>query len=337
MNINAMTQPEADAPILELHDLTVRLGAQPDAPTLIEGIELAMRPGETLGLVGESGSGKTTLGMSLMRLLPPLLDKGLSGQILYHGRDMATMNARDLSAIRGAEISMILQDPMASLNPVFSIGTQLKEGLRKHATGQGSVHDRAVRALDDVRIPSPQTRLTNYPHQLSGGMRQRVVGAISLARAPKLLIADEPTTSLDVTIQYQFLDLLKDLQHRLGMAMLFITHDFGVVARMCDRVAVMYAGQIVEQGPVRDIFSRPAHWYTRALLDSVPRVNTKPRRLPTITGSPPTVASRPEGCRFHPRCANAQSRCKQSPPLADIRDGHAARCWFPVGSERRPV
>lgn len=321
-------------PLLEMRDVSVRVGRNPDAPALIENIDLTIRPGETLGLVGESGSGKTTLGMALMRLLPPLLDKGLSGEILYEGRDVAKFGKHELAAIRGGEMSMILQDPMASLNPVFSVGNQLKEGLRKNATGEGTLHERALKALENVRIPSPEARLGNYPHQMSGGMRQRVVGAISLTRAPKLLIADEPTTSLDVTIQYQFLDLLKDLQTRLGMAMLFVTHDFGVVAKMCDRVAVMYAGQIVEEGPVREIFARPAHWYTRALLDSVPTVDTRLDRLPTIPGSPPAVDARPQGCRFHPRCANAQARCTTAPDTVAVAPGHTARCWFPLDAQR---
>ncbi|MAN77894.1 MAG: dipeptide/oligopeptide/nickel ABC transporter ATP-binding protein [Rhizobiales bacterium] len=321
------------APLLEMRDVSVRLGRQPDAPALIENVNLAIQAGETVGLVGESGSGKTTLGMALLRLLPPLLDKGLSGEILYQDRDIARLGKNELAAIRGGEISMILQDPMASLNPVFSVGNQLREALRLHATASGSLEERAVAALESVKIPSAQARLANYPHQMSGGMRQRVVGAISLTRAPKLLIADEPTTSLDVTIQYQFLDLLKDLQRRLGMAMLFITHDFGVVARMCDRVAVMYAGEIVEQGPVRDIFARPAHWYTRALLDSVPTLDTALDRLPTIPGSPPTVGARPAGCRFHPRCANAQPQCRTAPPTVTLGAGHTARCWFPLGAQ----
>jgi len=322
------------APLLTMRDVSVRLGRKSDAPAVIENVDLSIYPGETVGLVGESGSGKTTMGMALMRLLPPLLDQGLSGQILYQGADIAKLGARELTDIRGSEISMILQDPMASLNPVFSIGTQLKEGLRRYATQKGSLEQRAVKALESVRIPSPEARLRNYPHQMSGGMRQRVVGAISLTRAPKLLIADEPTTSLDVTIQYQFLELLKDLQRRMGMAMLFITHDFGVVAKMCDRVAVMYAGQIVEQGPVRDIFRRPAHWYTRALLDSVPSVSADLKRLPTIPGSPPTVGARPSGCRFNPRCPNAQERCQMEPDRLMVGSGHVAKCWFPIQSER---
>lgn len=324
----------ADKPLLEMRNVSVRLGRAADAPALIENIDLKIRPGETVGLVGESGSGKTTLGMALMRLLPPLLDEGLLGEILYDGEDLARLKASELARIRGGEISMILQDPMASLNPIFTVGNQLKEGLRLHATAKGSLEERAIAALESVRIPSPKARLSNHPHQMSGGMRQRVVGAISLTRAPRLLIADEPTTSLDVTIQYQFLELLKDLQKRMGMAMLFITHDFGVVAKMCDRVVVMYAGEIVEEGPVREIFNRPAHWYTRALLDTVPTVDHAPRRLPTIPGSPPTVGARPQGCRFHPRCANAQARCLEAPATVEVGRDHGARCWFPLQSER---
>lgn len=324
----------AEKPLLEMRNVSVRLGRAADAPALIENIDLKIRPGETVGLVGESGSGKTTLGMALMRLLPTLLDEGLSGEIIYDGEDIARLKAAELARIRGGEISMILQDPMASLNPIFTIGNQLKEGLRLNATARGSLEERAIAALESVRIPSPKARLANYPHQMSGGMRQRVVGAISLTRAPRLLIADEPTTSLDVTIQYQFLELLKDLQKRMGMAMLFITHDFGVVAKMCDRVVVMYAGQIVEEGPVRDIFKRPAHWYTRALLDSVPTVDFAPHRLATIPGSPPTVAARPQGCRFHPRCANAEARCQEAPGIIEAGRDHSARCWFPLQSQR---
>ncbi|MFD1912167.1 ABC transporter ATP-binding protein [Halodurantibacterium flavum] len=327
-------QPLLSQPLLSMRDVSVRLGREPGSPALIEHIDLSIWPGETVGLVGESGSGKTTLGMSLMRLLPGLLDKGLTGEVLYDGRDLLRMRKSELTQVRGAEISMILQDPMASLNPVFTVGDQLREGLRLNATATGSLQDRAVAALESVRIPSPRARLDNHPHQMSGGMRQRVVGAIALTRGPRLLVADEPTTSLDVTIQYQFLDLLKELQNQTGMAMLFITHDFGVVARMCDRVVVMYAGQIVEQGRVRDIFRRPRHWYTSALLDSVPTVDHAPDRLPTIPGSPPSVTARPQGYRFHPRCANAQARCRVAMPPLDAGADHAVRCWFPLDKER---
>lgn len=324
-----MTDTSATEPLLKITDLTVALGRKPDAPRILDNVSLSMQPGETLGLVGESGSGKTTLGMAIMRLLPKTLDRATTGHIDWRGRNLLALDDKALSGVRGSEISMVLQDPMASLNPVFTVGNQIKEGLMRHATEIGSLEERAIRALDDVGIPSPESRLKSYPHHMSGGMRQRVVGAIALTRAPSLLIADEPTTSLDVTIQYQVLELLAELRRRLGMAMLFITHDFGVVAHMCDRVAVMYAGQIVEQGPVREIFHRPAHWYTKALLDSVPRVGANPPRLPTIPGAPPTVAARPAGCRFHPRCPRAEAKCQTMPDLTSYAPDHLARCWFP--------
>jgi oligopeptide/dipeptide ABC transporter ATP-binding protein len=328
MTGSAMPEP-TDDPLLSISDLSVALGREPTAPRILDHVSLDMRAGETLGLVGESGSGKTTLGMAIMRLLPKALDRATSGEIVWRGRDILKLRNNQLSDVRGGEISMILQDPMASLNPVFTVGNQLKEGLMRHATEIGSLEERAIRALDDVGIPAPESRLKSYPHHMSGGMRQRVVGAIALTRAPSLLIADEPTTSLDVTIQYQVLELLAELRRRLGMAMLFITHDFGVVAHMCDRVAVMYAGQIVEQGPVRELFHRPAHWYTKALLDSVPRVGANPARLPTIPGAPPSVTSRPEGCRFHPRCPRAEGKCQDMPALTGFAPDHLARCWFP--------
>lgn len=328
MNTARATDP-VTTPLLAIRNLTVGLGKAANAPRILDDISLDIASGQTVGLVGESGSGKTTLGMAILRLLPTLLAEGTRGRIVYGGRDILGLRERELASIRGGEISMVLQDPMASLNPVFTIGNQLREGLMRHATEEGTVEERAIRLLDDVRIPSPESRLKAYPHQMSGGMRQRVVGAIALSRAPRLLIADEPTTSLDVTIQYQVLELLAELQKRLGMAMLFITHDIGVVARMCDRVAVMYAGQIVEEGSVRDIFRRPAHWYTKALLDSVPRVGSNPQRLPTISGAPPGVADRPEGCRFHPRCERAEAKCRTPPEMTDIWPGQCARCWFP--------
>lgn len=317
-------------PLLSIRDLSVRVGVSPSAPAIIEDISLDLKKGETLGLVGESGSGKSTLGMSILRLAAPALEKGTRGTIHYKGRDIRLLAARDLHRLRGGEISMILQDPMASLNPVFSIGAQLKEALRRRP-GSGNLEDAAVQALEEVNIPSPAARLRNYPHQMSGGMRQRIVSAIALAQAPELLICDEPTTSLDVTIQFQFLELLADLQKAHHMAMLFITHDFGVVAKTCDRVAVMYAGQIVETGPVREIFHNPRHWYTRALLASVPRTDAKPHRLAQIAGSPPSVTNRPAGCRFHPRCPAATALCSTEPQLADIAPGHTLRCWHPAG------
>lgn len=316
-------------PLLSIRHLTVRLGKGSASPQILDNVSLDIARGETVGLVGESGSGKSTLGMSILRLTAPELDRHTSGEIVYGGQDIRAMRDRDLHRIRGNEISMILQDPMASLNPVFSIGEQLKEALRRRET-VSDLQAEAESALAEVKIPSPAERLRNYPHQMSGGMRQRIVGAIAIAQQPKLLICDEPTTSLDVTIQYQFLELLSEMQKRHNMGMLFITHDFGVVAKMCDRVAVMYAGQIVETGPVREIFHNPSHWYTRALLDSVPRTDENPDLLPQITGSPPGVFNRPTGCAFHPRCPAATEKCQTKPGMEACGVGHSVRCFHPI-------
>lgn len=315
--------------LLSIRDLSVRVGK--GGPPILDDVSLDLMPGETLGLVGESGSGKSTLGMSVLRLVPPALAAGTTGTIRWRGEDVLAMPMRKLRHIRGEEISMILQDPMASLNPVQSIGVQLREALARagHAT-----QDAAIAALAEVNIPSPADRLRAYPHQMSGGMRQRVVSAIGLAQDPKLLICDEPTTALDATIQFQFLELLKQLRAAHHMAMLFITHDFGVVARICDRVAVMYAGQIVETGPVKDIFARPAHPYTRALLASVPSTSHAPDRLPVIDGQPPSVGHRPEGCPFHPRCAARTEACRTMPEVAELRPGHQLRCHHPQEGAR---
>lgn len=311
--------------LLSIRNLTVRLGRAADAPAILEDVTLEVRPGETLGLVGESGSGKSTLGMSVLRLTPPTLAEGTSGEILWDGRDILRMRGRELRALRGGGISMILQDPMASLNPVFSIGSQLSEALRR--AGRRDLAAAAEAALAEVNIPSPADRLRSYPHQMSGGMRQRVVSAIGLAQEPRLIICDEPTTALDATIQYQFLDLLRALQAAHHMSMLFVTHDFGVVARICDRVAVMYAGRIVETGPVREIFRNPRHPYTRALLAAVPSTATAPDRLPVIEGAPPTVGDRPAGCAFHPRCPLATATCQRQPATETVAPGHDVACW----------
>lgn len=313
-------------PLLSVRNLTVRLGPAANAPAILDNVSLDVSPGETVGLVGESGSGKSTLGMSVLRLTPANLERSTSGAILYEGRDLRGLAPKQMQRIRGREISMILQDPMASLNPVFSIGDQLKEALRRRP-GDHDLQAEAEQALAEVKIPSPAARLNNYPHQMSGGMRQRIVSAIAIAQTPRLLICDEPTTSLDVTIQYQFLTLLKQMQAAHNMGLLFITHDFGVVAKMCDRVAVMYAGQIVETGPVREIFHNPAHWYTRALLDSVPRTNENPERLPQIAGSPPTVFNRPTGCAFRVRCLAATDACQAKPGPTILNSRHAVRCF----------
>ncbi len=230
--------------------------------------------------------------------------------------------------IRGSGICMVMQDPLTSLNPVFTVGDQLTETLRlEYNEPRRSLRDRAIRLLENVRIPAAEERLINFPHQMSGGMRQRVVGAISIARSPNLLIADEPTTSLDATIQLQYLRLLKDIQAQTGAAIIFITHDFGIVARMCDRVAVMYAGRIVEQSDVEDMFDRPAHPYTEALLESVPDLDTDVDMLPSIEGQPPSLDALPEGCSFAPRCPHTWDRCKEYPLEFTVTPGHVSRCW----------
>jgi oligopeptide/dipeptide ABC transporter ATP-binding protein len=253
----------------------------------------------------------------------------VKGAIRLQGENLLEKSEREMRAIRGRRISMILQDPQTSLNPVFTIGNQVEEALRAHrAEGRGDMRARAVDALRRVKVAAPEERLRTFPHQMSGGMKQRVVGAIALAPEPKLLIADEPTTALDVTIQLQYLMLLKEVQTRMGLAMLFITHDFGIVARMCDRVAVMYAGRIVESGPVRALFKTPRHPYTEALMASVPRMEGRVDRLPSIEGQPPALHRLPPGCRFAPRCRYVEPRCRtEYPPTFAVGAQHEAACW----------
>jgi oligopeptide/dipeptide ABC transporter ATP-binding protein len=296
----------------------------------VEGVSFSLIAGETLGLVGESGSGKTMTALSILRLLPPETGRVVRGQVLLDGEDVLVKSEREMRAVRGRRISMILQDPQTSLNPVFTAGDQLVEALRLRPaapTGQ-SLRQRAEDALRRVRVSAPEQRMRDYPHQMSGGMKQRVVGAIALAGEPHVLIADEPTTALDATIQLQYLTLLKEIQERTGLAMLFITHDFGIVARMCDRVAVMYAGRIVESGPVRAIFRAPGHPYTEALLASVPRMDASIERLPSIEGQPPALHRLPDGCRFAPRCGYADDRCRREyPPAFPVGPAHDASCW----------
>jgi len=321
----------SSAPLLEVKDLRVGLRRGEQIHYAVDRVNLHIAPGETLGLVGESGSGKSTTGLALLRLTPRSSWPHLHGEVLIDGSDVLTMDDKQLRALRGRDISMVLQDPMTSLNPVFDIGNQIAESIRVHTDARRrDLPDRVIDALQRVRIPDPATRLHAFPHQLSGGMKQRVVGAVAIACQPRLLIADEPTTSLDVTIQAQYLDLLKSLQRGSNMAMLFITHDFGVVARMCDRVAVMYAGQIVETAPVRELFRRPAHWYTSALIGGIPKFGRKVERLISIPGAPPRWDDIPTGCRFAPRCPNAQTRCREAaPPVTQIDSTHSAQCWYP--------
>jgi len=298
----------------------------------VDGISFAVHEGETLGLVGESGSGKSMTCLSLVRLAPRPAARTVGGQVLLDGDDLLTKSEREMQRIRGRRVAMILQDPMSSLNPVFSVGMQVREPVASYHGLRGrALTARAAALLGSVRIPSPLERLRAFPHQLSGGMRQRVVGAMAIAGPPRLLIADEPTTSLDLTIQSQYLTLLKELQQRHRLAMIFVTHNLGIVARMCDRVAVMYAGRIVEIGPVRQIFKTPAHPYTRALLASIPRLGTKTDQLTAIDGQPPDLATLPPGCAFAPRCADAMDRCRvEAPGETSLREGHATRCWLHV-------
>jgi len=294
----------------------------------VDGVSFSLEAGETFGLVGESGCGKTTTCHSIVRLLPPSA-RIVEGSIELEGEDLLQKSPGEIRAIRGRVIATILQDPMASLDPLFSIYDQVAEPAYYHrGLRGGKLRQRVRELLTAVRIPSPEVRMREFPHQMSGGMRQRIVGAIAQAGGPKIIIADEPTTNLDVTIQLQYLNLLKDLQRATGVALIFVTHNLGIVAKMCDKVAVMYAGKIVELQSVRGLFYHPRHPYTRALLDSMPKLGTK-EPLYAIPGQPPDLAALPTGCSFHPRCAHAMDRCRiEAPAEQSMADGATARCWL---------
>jgi oligopeptide/dipeptide ABC transporter ATP-binding protein len=321
----------AARPLLEVRHLTTHYVTARGTRVLpaVDDVSLRLDAGGTLGIVGESGSGKSTLALSLLRLLPAAA-RIVGGTVLFEGEDLLAKPEAAMRRIRGKRIAMILQDPMASLNPLFTIGDQIAEGIRVHeGASRKGAWARARDLLGAVRISVPEARLRQYPHQLSGGMRQRVVGAIAIACRPRLLIADEPTTSLDVTIQAQYLKLLRELQQAEGLALIFITHNLGIVAKMCEQVAVMYAGRVVESGPVTRIFNAPAHPYTRALLEAIPRLTDRPRRLTAIEGQPPDLAALPDGCAFHPRCPQAMDRCRgEDPPQVTLTPTHGARCWL---------
>ena len=314
-------------PVLQVSNLTTTFGHQGTAVTAVDSISFNVMPGEVLGLVGESGSGKSVTLRSIMRLMPH--HSAVTGQVLWQGRDQMKMTEPELRKVRGGEVSMIFQEPTTALNPVLPVKVQIEENLRAHTTLTGA--QRAARSLelmDLVGISDAKRRLTQYPHQFSGGMRQRVMIAIALASTPKLLLADEPTTALDVTIQDQILKLILDLRDELKMSVVLVTHDLGVVAATCDRMAVMYAGRIVESGPVADVFGQPSHAYTRGLLGSVPRSGTERSPLLSIEGTPPGLMSRPSGCAFHPRCDFATDRCRsESPVLQAMAPGHDATCF----------
>jgi oligopeptide/dipeptide ABC transporter ATP-binding protein len=298
----------------------------------VEGVSLRIAAGETLGIVGESGSGKSTLALTILRLLPPAA-RIAAGRMLFEGEDLLQKSDAEMRRVRGKRIAMILQDPMASLNPLFTIGEQVAEPIRVHdGASRRSAWRRACDLLKAVRIPSPETRLSQHPHEMSGGMRQRIVGAIGISCEPRLLIADEPTTSLDLTIQAQYLSLLRDLQREHGLALIFITHNLGIVAKMCDQLAVMYAGRVVESGPVRQVFRAPRHPYTKALLSSIPRMSDGGQRLTAIDGQPPDLAALPQGCAFAPRCASVIDRCRQAEPPELRGDTGSVRCWLAAGT-----
>jgi peptide/nickel transport system ATP-binding protein/oligopeptide transport system ATP-binding protein len=313
-------------PVLSVRDLTCVFDLPAGAATAVDRVSFDIGAGETLGLVGESGSGKSVTALSIVGLLRAP-GRVTAGAILFGGRDLRTLGETELRAVRGAGIGFVFQEPMTALDPVYTVGDQIVEALRVHdvATGR-EARRRAGELLDAVRIPEPQARLHDYPHQLSGGMRQRVLIAIAIACRPALLIADEPTTALDVTIQAEILDLLRDMRDRLGLAMLLITHDLGVVARAADRVAVMYAGRIVEQGPTRAVLRDPQHPYTRGLLASLP-ARDRNTRLTPIEGSVPLLGSFPPGCPFHPRCPERFQPCDRITPRAlETAPGRMARC-----------
>jgi oligopeptide/dipeptide ABC transporter ATP-binding protein len=316
-------------PLLEVSNLSTHFTSFGGSRVIkaVDGISFTLNEGETLGLIGESGCGKTTTCLSIVGLLPPGA-RFAGGEINFLGEDLTKKKPREMRRIRGRSIAMILQDPMASLNPLFSIFWQVAEPAYHHQGIRGrSLRQRVQELLRSVRIPSPALRMRDFPHQMSGGMRQRIVGAIALAGGPKLIIADEPTTNLDVTIQAQYLDLLKDLQRDTGVAIIFVTHNLGIVARMCDRMAVMYAGRIVEHGSVRNLFNAPKHPYTRALLGSITKLGSK-EPIYAIPGQPPNLARLPSGCAFHPRCPDVMPRCMTEAP-AETRFGPdwTARCW----------
>ena len=320
----------AMAPLLRVSNLQTHYTSFGGARVVraVDGISFTLREGETIGLVGESGCGKTTTCLSMVGLLPPAA-RIVGGTIEFNGVELTKLRPREMRRVRGAQIAMILQDPMASLNPLFSIFWQVAEPAYHHqGMRRRPLRQRVQELLRAVRIASPEVRMREFPHQMSGGMRQRVVGAIAMAGGPKLIIADEPTTNLDVTIQAQYLDVLKDIQQRTGVALIFVTHNLGIVAKMCDKMAVMYAGKIVEQGAVRDLFRAPKHPYTQALLGSMPKLGNK-EPLYAIPGQPPNLAQLPLGCAFHPRCAQAMPRCaEQEPAEHAVAADWTARCWL---------
>ena len=319
----------AQDPLLEVRDLRTYFHTEEGVARAVDGVSFAVGRGQTLGLVGESGCGKSVSAFSIMRLVPDPPGRIEAGQVLFKGRDLLALDEEEMRRVRGDDIAMIFQEPMTSLNPVLTCGFQIAEAVVLHQqVPMREARVRAVEMLHLVGIPAPEQRIDEYPHQLSGGMRQRVMIAMALSCNPDVLIADEPTTALDVTIQAQILALLESLQESLQMAIVMITHDLGVIAETADQVAVMYAGQIVEHAATQALFARPRHPYTRGLLRSIPRLDDEQERLDIIPGVVPDARSFPQGCRFAPRCPLADAHCRaETPPLEEIEAGHWASCW----------
>ena len=322
-----------DELLLEVRSLRTHIDTKNGLVRAVDGVSFRLHSGETLGIIGESGSGKSMTALSMLQVVPKPAARIVGGEVLYRGQNLLEMNEREMRRIRGREIAMILQDPQTSLNPVFTIGNQIIEALRIHGSDKRrkTLAHRAVEALKQVRIAAPEERIRSYPHEMSGGMKQRAVGALAISCGPRIIIADEPTTSLDVTIQAQYLRLLRELQQETGLAILFITHDFGIVAKLCQRLLVMYAGRVVEAGPVREVFDNPSHPYTKALLGSIVRADSRAERLKAISGQPPALWGLPPGCRFAARCPHADERCREEyPPEREIPGDpseHVASCW----------
>jgi oligopeptide transport system ATP-binding protein len=322
--------PAADAPLLDVRDLHVEFRTREGVARAVNGVSYSVNPGETLAVLGESGSGKSVTAQAIMGILDSPPGHVTAGEVLFQGRDLLKASAEERRKVRGARMAMIFQDALSSLNPVLSVGEQLGEMFRVHrGMSRRQSRERAIELMDRVRIPAARERVKQYPHQFSGGMRQRVMIAMAMALEPDLIIADEPTTALDVTVQAQVMDLLAELQREFTMGLILITHDLGVVADVADKIAVMYAGKIVEHAPVHDIYRAPAHPYTKGLLDSIPRVDLKGRELYAIRGLPPNLMHIPPGCSFHPRCPRARAVCAaEVPPLYQVGPGRASACHF---------
>src|SRR5680860_509995 len=318
-------------PLLEVKNLKTQFFTQDGVVKAVDDVSFYVMPGETLGVVGESGSGKSMTGLSIMRLIPNPPGEIVNGEVMFNGRDIIKMSEEQVRSIRGNDIAMIFQDPMTSLNPVLTINRQISESLQLHmGMNKSQAKTRSIELLSMVGIPNPESRVDQYPHQFSGGMRQRVMIAMALSCNPKLLIADEPTTALDVTIQAQILDLMRNLQSEIGAGVILITHSMGVVAGMADRVQVMYAGHIVETASTEEIFANPRHPYTVGLMKSIPRLDARSKeKLQPIRGLPPDLIDLPDMCPFVPRCNYAREKCEQkNPPLLEVNPGHFSACWF---------